>query len=48
MSTASMRMYADIVIILNIVSTINSDLFYNFLNITEASGKISSKAQVKI
>ena len=35
MST-SMRMY---VIILNIVSTIKSDLFYNFLNITDASGK---------
>ena len=46
MSTASMRMYADIVIILNIVSTIKSDLFYNFLNITEASGKILSEAQV--
>ena len=37
--SASMRVYADIVIILNMVSTIKSDLFYNFLNITDASGK---------
>ena len=44
--SASMRMYADIIIILNIVSTIKSDLFYNFLNITDASGEILSKAQL--